>query len=99
MLSPLFHLMLCRLHIDAIIGAMRTTVTLDDDVAAVVEQRCRAEGTGVSETINRLVREGLAKPKTPSKYVHRSYDMGLKIDITNIGEVMAMLDEYDRPCS
>ena len=87
--------MFYRLHVDAIIGVMRTTVTLDDDVAAVVEQRRRAEGTGVSETINRLVREGLAKPGTPSKYVHRSYAMGLKIDITDIGEVLAMLDEPD----
>lgn len=80
---------------------MRTTVTLADDVAAAVEQFKRSEGIGVSEAINRLVREGLAKPYTPSQYVHQSYDMGMKVDVTNIGEVIGLLDELnelDPPC-
>ena len=74
---------------------MRTTVTLADDVAAAVEQLRRSEGIGVSEAINQLVREGLAKPEPTSQYVHQSYDIGLKMDVTNIGEVLALLDELD----
>ena len=74
---------------------MRTTVTLADDVAAAVDQLRRSEGIGVSEALNRLVREGLAKPEPASQYVHQSYDMGLKMDVTNIGEVLALLDELD----
>ena len=77
---------------------MRTTVTLADDVVAAVEKIKRSEGVGVSEVINRLVRKGLAKPDTPSQYVHQSYDVGLKVDVTNIGEVIGMLDELDPPC-
>ena len=74
---------------------MRTTVTLADDVAAAVEQLRRSEGVGVSEAINRLVRDGLARPETSSQYVHESFDVGLRIDVANIGEVLAMLDELD----
>lgn len=75
--------------------SVRTTVALADEVAAAVEQLRRSEGIGVSEAINRLVREGLAKPEPTARYVHQSYDMGLKMDVTNIGEVLALLDELD----
>ena len=74
---------------------VRTTVALADEVAAAVEQLRRSEGIGVSEAINRLVREGLAKPEPTARYVHQSYDLGLKMDVTNIGEVLALLDELD----
>lgn len=56
--------------------SVRTTVALADEVAAAVEQLRRSEGIGVSEAINRLVREGLAKPEPTARYVHQSYDPG-----------------------
>ena len=37
---------------------MRTTVNLDDDVAAEAERLKRAEGIGLSEAVNRLARAG-----------------------------------------
>lgn len=75
---------------------VRTTVTLADDVTAAVEQLRRAEGVGVSEAVNKLIREGLAKPDPAEPYVHKSYDIGMKYDVANIGDVLAMLDEFDR---
>ena len=77
---------------------MRTTLTLQDDVAAAVDRLRRSEGIGVSEAVNRLVREGLAKPKTVPSYEHDSYDMGQKLDVTNVGDVIGLLDETDLPC-
>ena len=77
---------------------MRTTLTLQEDVAAAVERLRRSEGIGVSEAVNRLVREGLAKPKNLPFYEHDSYDMGQKLDVTNIGDVIGLLDETDLPC-
>ena len=74
---------------------MRTTVTLDADVAAAVEGLRRSEGVGVSDAINRLVREGLAKPAAPSYYEHNSYALGQRIDVTNVGEVLSLLDEAE----
>ena len=75
---------------------MRTTLTLTDDVAAAVDQLRRSEGIGMSEAVNRLIREGLAKPADPSNYEHRTFAMGQLIDVTNIGDVLSLLDEDER---
>lgn len=76
---------------------MRTTVTLADDVAAAVDRLRRSEGVGMSQAVNRLAGEGLAKTEAPSPCVHRCYDMGLQPDVTNIGEVTGLLNEFDPP--
>ena len=72
---------------------MRTTFKLDDDVAAEVERLRREEGLGLSEAVNRLIRRGLAAPRRPATYEHRSADLGLKVDVTDIGAVLDVLDE------
>ncbi len=72
---------------------VRTTVTLDDDVAAAVEQLRVAEGVGPSEAVNRLVRKGLVANKTAGQYQHRTAALGARVDLTNIGEVLDLLDE------
>jgi metal-responsive CopG/Arc/MetJ family transcriptional regulator len=71
---------------------MRTTITLDDDVAAAVDEIRRREGAGVSEAVNRLIRAGLVRSPTNPAYRHQSRDLGLKIDIATIGEVLDLLD-------
>lgn len=72
---------------------MRTTFTLDDDVAAEVERLRRQEGTGISETVNRLIRAGLAHPPKGRPYRLRSVPLGLKVDVTDIAGVLELLDE------
>lgn len=72
---------------------MRTTFTLDDDVAAEVERLRREEGIGISEAVNRLIRSAMVKPTPRSRYHHRSTDLGIKVDVTNIGDVLELLDE------
>lgn len=72
---------------------MRTTFTLDDDVATEVERLRREEGIGISEAVNRLIRAGLAAPKRRTAYRHKSVDLGLKVDVTDIAAVLEILDE------
>lgn len=72
---------------------MRTTFTLDDDVAAEVERLRREEGLGLSEAVNHLIRAGLAQPARRARYRHRSADLGLKVDVTDIGAVLDLLDD------
>ncbi len=72
---------------------MRTTFTLDDDVAAAVEALRRAEGIGVSEAVNRLIRSGLAQPRPRRAYRHRTVHLGLKVDVTDVAAVLELLDE------
>jgi hypothetical protein len=71
---------------------MRTTFTLDDDVAAAVEALRREEGVGPSEAVNRLVRRALAlRPERP-QYEHRSRPMHARVDVADIGAVLDLLD-------
>ena len=72
---------------------MRTTVTLDDDVEAAIERLQREQGMGRSEALNALARRGIAAPEPSTRYVHRSADLGIRIDVTDIGEVLELLDE------
>ena len=73
---------------------MRTTLTLDDDVAAAVQKIRQQSGVGISETVNRLVRAGLKQSPKTSIYRHWTRNMGpSRVDIANIGEVLDLLDE------
>ena len=76
---------------------MRTTLTLADDVAAAIDELRRSEGIGVSEAVNRLVRQSLVAPAAPSRYEHSTFAMEARMDVTNIGEVLGLLDEEDAP--
>ena len=71
---------------------MRTTITLDDDVAAALDQRRRAEGRGMSEIVNDLVRAGLSAPSERRPFVQRTADLGPGIDVTNVGEALEQLE-------
>jgi ribbon-helix-helix CopG family protein len=67
---------------------MRTTVSLDDDVAAAV-QRMRAErNIGLSEAVNELARAGFAVPSQRTRFVQRTFPMGARIDVTNTGDTL-----------
>ena len=71
---------------------MRTTVSLDDDVAAAV-QRLRAErNLGLSEAVNELARAGLAVPSQRTRFVQRSFPMGARIDVANVGDALEYLE-------
>lgn len=73
---------------------MRTTITVADDVAAEMERLRRDEGMGPSEALNTLARRGMAAATArPQRYEHRSADLGLRIDVSDIGAVLDLLDQ------
>ncbi len=71
---------------------MRTTLTLDPDVVAAAEQIRREQRIGLSEAVNMLVRRGLAAPADRHRYRARTAPLGLRVDVTNIGDVLDVLD-------
>jgi len=71
---------------------MRTTVTLEPDVAAAVEQLRRERSVGVSAAINELARAGLAGPKEREPFVPPTGDLGLTVDVTNVWEAIELLE-------
>lgn len=77
---------------------MRTTLTLDDDVAARLE-RVQAElGLSFKETVNRLLRLSLYQHENQASprplYQTRPVDGGAVLaDVTRIAELVALDDE------
>ena len=71
---------------------MRTTVSLDDDVAAAVEQLRRERNLGLSEAINELIRTGLRVPRQQREFRQRTANLGLRIDVANVAEALDLLD-------
>lgn len=72
---------------------MRTTLRLDDDVMAEVDRLRRREGLGLSEAVNRLIREGLSRPRPTGSYVHEARPLGLRVDVANVAEVIDLLED------
>ena len=69
-------------------------MTLADDVVAELERLRREEGLGLSEALNRLARRGIASREAAlGGYRHRSARLGMKVDVTNIADVLESLDE------
>ena len=73
---------------------MRTTVTLEPDVAAAVDHLRKERSIGLSEAVNELVRAGLAagNRQPARRFVQRSEPIGLKIDVTNVAEAIELLE-------
>jgi len=74
---------------------MRTTITLQKDVAAAVARLRREEGIGLSEALNRLARAGLAQRKKRRPFRQRSVDQGLLIDVSNVAEALELAEGPD----
>lgn len=73
-------------------GGMRTTVEFDDDTARAVEQLRRAEGLGVSEAVNELIRRGLLPRPESARFQQRTHSMGLRVDVSNVAEALEVLE-------
>lgn len=70
----------------------RTTVERDDDVAVGLLISQKQWGVGPDEAVNRLLRTGLAACELRER-VLRPADVGLRADVSNIGDALDTLDE------
>ena len=71
---------------------MRTTVLLEDDVAAAVDRLRRERGLGLSEAVNELVRAGLAAKAPRRTFRQRTQAMGARIDVTNVADALEIVE-------
>jgi hypothetical protein len=76
---------------------VRTTLTLDEDVAAKLKAEARKTGRPFKETVNACLRAGLSLRAPAHKarpFRVRPYDMGLQPGV-NLDKVSALLDEIE----
>lgn len=77
---------------------MRTTLTLDDDVAAALARRRAERGTGLRAEVNELLRLGLSASREPTPeqqaYTLPTFDPGRSL-ITDARALKDLLDDED----
>jgi hypothetical protein len=77
---------------------VRTTLSLDDDVAAQLERVRRTRGGSLKETVNAALREGLQRLEHPPARSQRVYTRSVSLgrprigSIDNIAEVLAVVE-------
>lgn len=77
---------------------MRTTLTLDDDIAAKLEAEARRSGLSFKETVNTILRIGLAArrgrlPRQPFKVKPLAVELIDKnLDFDNIEELLDAIE-------
>jgi hypothetical protein len=76
---------------------VRTTLTLDDDVASLLQKEIRRTGQPLKTTVNHLLRSGLqqaATPVKPPKFRVRAKRIGLPKEWTSgsVSELIEMLE-------
>ena len=77
---------------------MRTTLTLDDDVAAALEQLRRSRDASLKELINEGLRRGLkelsSRPKRRESFRTRAVELGRARmgSIDNVAEALAVAE-------
>ncbi len=81
---------------------MRTTLTLDDDVAAKVKAICGRTGESFKAVLNRLLRAGLAsgkerRPKEPFRVRARALGLRAGVQLDNVAELLEQLDGPAHP--
>jgi len=79
---------------------MRTTLTIDDDVAAQLDRLRKKDDASFKDLINEALRRGLqqmdARPKKTKPFRTRTYDCGKPlIDIDNVAEALAYAEGED----
>lgn len=76
---------------------MRTTLTLDDDVAALLTRAVKRRGTSFKDTVNEALRRGLeamAKPAPSAPYRVTPFNLGGSLigSLDNIEEVLSRVE-------
>lgn len=77
---------------------MRTTLTLDDDVARELERACRMRDEALKQVVNQALRLGLRQMSAPPKRtaVHRTRSVSLgkcRIEnLDNVAEALALAE-------
>lgn len=80
---------------------MRTTLTLDDDVARKLKAEMRRNGATLKETVNRLLRLGLQTPSGAQRrpFRVRAHDLGRLRPGLSLDSVSDALEQLEGPLS
>jgi len=79
---------------------VRTTLTLDDDVASLLRKEARKSGEPFKQVVNRYLRLGLTAPKNPRRKSFKVKPWNLQpppgLSFDNVHELLDALDGPER---
>jgi Arc/MetJ family transcription regulator len=75
---------------------MRTTVRLDDDVAAAALRLQDERRIGLSEAVNELARAGISARPDHQQFEQRTRALGLTVDVSNVADALELIDDDER---
>jgi predicted transcriptional regulator len=76
---------------------MRSTLTLDEDVAAKLKSLARRTGRSFKQVVNETLRQGLIEPRKPTRspFAVKVRDLGplsAGVSLDNIGELLEHIE-------
>ena len=75
---------------------MRTTITLDPDVAALLKKVMREREVGFKQAVNDAIRAGLASAPPRKRFRQTTSDMGSpRVDLTKALQLAAQLEDEE----
>ena len=76
---------------------MRTTITLEEDIAAALRRSMRERDITFKEAVNTTLRAGLGAAREAKPYAQRTYRMGVRpgIDLDHALRLAAALEDEE----
>jgi hypothetical protein len=74
---------------------MRTTLTIDDDLATLLHDQARRSGRTFRDVVNVAIRDGLLRGETESPCVPPVHDLGIRpgVDLTKALHLVGQLED------
>ena len=76
---------------------MRTTLTIDDDLATLLHDQARRSGRTFRDVVNEAIRDGLLRSETESPCIPPVHDLGIRpgVDLTKALQLVGQLEDEE----
>lgn len=77
--------------------AVRTTLTIDDDLAALLHEQARRTGRTFRDVVNEAIRDGLLRSETEPPCTPPVHDLGIRpdVDLTKALQLVGRLEDEE----
>lgn len=76
---------------------VRTTLTIDDDLAALLHEQARRSGRTFRDVVNEAIRDGLLRSELESPCTPPVHDLGIRpgVDLTKALQLVGQLEDEE----
>lgn len=76
---------------------MRTTLTIDDDLAALLHEQARRTGRTFRDVVNEAIRDGLLRGESEPPCIPPVHELGIRpgVDLTKALQLVGQLEDEE----